>query len=101
ILKFWNNPNSGCYPEREKFGYKRKEVEAIFEEADKEISNISTSYKKNPDAVYTSRVFTFSKLSKPINSSIITSYLDEESSEGSEFNFSCQINIINPISYDC
>ena len=34
----------------------------MFEEADKEIPNISTSYEKNSDAVYTSRAFMFSKL---------------------------------------
>ena len=49
-----------------------------FEEADKEIPNISASYEKDPDAVYTSRVFTFNNLPKPVNSSIITSYLNEE-----------------------
>ncbi|CAB4393548.1 unnamed protein product [Rhizophagus irregularis] len=32
----------------------------------------------NPDAIYTSRLFIFSNLSKPINSPIITSYLNEE-----------------------
>ncbi|GBB89033.1 hypothetical protein RclHR1_01570005 [Rhizophagus clarus] len=53
-------------------------IKAIFEEADKEIPNISTSYEKNPDAVYTSRVFTFNNLSKPVNSSIITSSLNED-----------------------
>ncbi|CAB4430439.1 unnamed protein product [Rhizophagus irregularis] len=53
----------------------------MFEEADKEIPNISTSYEKNPDAIYTSRVFTLSNLTKPVNSSIITSYLDEENNE--------------------
>ena len=36
------------------------------------------SYKNDPDAIYTSRVFTFNNLTKPINSSIITSYLNEE-----------------------
>ncbi|POG79133.1 kinase-like domain-containing protein [Rhizophagus irregularis DAOM 181602=DAOM 197198] len=55
-----------------------EEIKAIFEEADKEIPNISTTYEKNPDAVYTSRLFTFSNLPKPINSPIITSYLNEE-----------------------
>ena len=66
----------------EKFGYKGKEIKAMFEEADKEIPNISTSYEKDPDAIYTSRLFTFKNLSKPINSSIITSYLDDENNEG-------------------
>ncbi|GBB92951.1 hypothetical protein RclHR1_02090015 [Rhizophagus clarus] len=66
----------------EKYGYKGEEVRAAFEEADKEIPNISTSYKKDPDAIYTSRVFTFKNLSKPINSSLITTlYLNEEDNE--------------------
>ncbi|RIA81654.1 hypothetical protein C1645_836657 [Glomus cerebriforme] len=50
----------------------------MFDRADKEIPNISISYEKDPDAIYTSRAFTFSNLPKPINSSIITSYLNEE-----------------------
>ncbi|CAB5201481.1 unnamed protein product [Rhizophagus irregularis] len=66
------------YEEKEKFGYKGKEIKAMFEEADKEIPNISTSYEKSPDAIYTSRLFTFNNLTKPINSSLITSYLDDE-----------------------
>jgi serine/threonine protein kinase len=71
----------------EKYGYKRKEIKAAFEEADKEIPNISTSYEKNCDAVYTSRAFTFSNsLSKPVNSSNITSYINnEENIEGNLF----------------
>ena len=72
--------------EREEFGYKGKEIKTMFDEADKEIPNISTSYEKNPDAIYTSRAFTFSKLPKPINSSIVTSYLnDEENNKGIVF----------------
>ena len=47
-----------------------------FEEADKEIPNISTSYEKDPDAIYTSRAFTFQNLSKPVNSSFISQYLE-------------------------
>ncbi|RGB29610.1 hypothetical protein C1646_766420 [Rhizophagus diaphanus] len=38
---------------KEKYGYKGNEIKATFEEADKEIPNISTSYEKNSDAVYT------------------------------------------------
>ncbi|CAB4484369.1 unnamed protein product [Rhizophagus irregularis] len=56
----------------------------MFEEADKEIPNISTSYKKNSDAIYTSRLFTFDNLTKPVNSSIITSYLDEKNNEDNQ-----------------
>ncbi|CAB4481894.1 hypothetical protein RhiirA1_471252 [Rhizophagus irregularis] len=40
----------------------------MFEEADKEIPNISTLYEKDPDAIYTSRVFAFNDLQKLINS---------------------------------
>ncbi|CAG8656998.1 5370_t:CDS:2, partial [Funneliformis mosseae] len=43
----------------EKYGYYGKEIKEIFEEADKEIPNISISRKTNPDAIYTSRAFTF------------------------------------------
>ncbi|GBC02099.1 hypothetical protein RclHR1_04450007 [Rhizophagus clarus] len=85
ILFFWNNSINLELMEVKKFGYKRKEIKAMFEEADKEIPNISTSYEKDPDAIYTSRVFTFSNLSKPINSPIITSYLNDE-----ENNKDCQ-----------
>ena len=78
ILLFWYGAtNEEEYQNKEKFGYKGKEIIAVFEEADKEIPNISTSYDKDPDAVYTSRVFTFSNLPKPVNSSIVTSYLNE------------------------
>ncbi|GBB85374.1 hypothetical protein RclHR1_11920005 [Rhizophagus clarus] len=79
IMYFWYEClNEEYYQEKEKYGYKGKEVKAAFEEADKEIPNISTSYKKNPDAIYTSRLFTFNNLTKPVNSSIITSYLGDE-----------------------
>ncbi|EXX76743.1 polo kinase CDC5 [Rhizophagus irregularis DAOM 197198w] len=93
ILAFWyssthdneNENENEYYQEKEKFGYKGKEIKAIFEEADKEIPNISTTYEKNPDAIYTSRLFSFNNLSKPINSPIITSYLNEEDNKGSIF----------------
>ena len=77
-MGYWRIDNYSSYQEGEKFGYKGKEVKAVFEDADKEIPNISASYEKDPDAVYTSRVFTFNNLPKPVNSSIITSYLNEE-----------------------
>ncbi|GES87604.1 kinase-like domain-containing protein [Rhizophagus clarus] len=74
------------YKDNEKYGYKAKEVEAAFDEADKEIPNILTSYEKNSDAIYTSRAFTFKNLSKPINSSFISAlYLNDE-----EDNKDCQ-----------
>ncbi|CAB4445180.1 unnamed protein product [Rhizophagus irregularis] len=87
IMEFWYCSLRGEkeYQDDEKFGYKGKEVKAMFEEADKEIPNISTSYEKNPDAIYSSRLFTFSNLTKPVNSSIITGYLNDE-----ENNKDCQ-----------
>jgi serine/threonine protein kinase len=81
ILSCWHT-----YIDNEKYGYKGEEVRAIFEEADKEIPNISTSYEKDPNAIYTSRAFTFKNLSKPINSTFITSlYLNEDDNEGIVF----------------
>ncbi len=63
--------------------YYKGEIKEVFEEADKEIPSVSTSYKKDPDAIYTSRAFKFSNLSKPTNSSLITSYLEkDENNEG-------------------
>ncbi|CAB4382967.1 unnamed protein product [Rhizophagus irregularis] len=74
-----------CYSNNEKYGYKGEEIKAVFEEADKEILNISTLYEKKPDAIYTSRAFTFKNLSKPINSSFIgTTYLNEEDCQDSQ-----------------
>ncbi|EXX62912.1 uncharacterized protein OCT59_012326 [Rhizophagus irregularis] len=78
ILDCWYH-----YSDDEKYGYKGKEVKAVFDEADKEIPNISALYEKDPDAIYTSRAFTFKNLSKPINSSfIVTTYLNEEDNDG-------------------
>ncbi|CAB5386567.1 unnamed protein product [Rhizophagus irregularis] len=59
IIDFWNSSfhDNKYYQENEKYGYKGKEIKVIFEEADKEVPNISTSYKKDPDAIYTSRLF--------------------------------------------
>ncbi|EXX53030.1 Cdc15p [Rhizophagus irregularis DAOM 197198w] len=97
ILSFWYFSSRGDkeYPEVEKFGYKGKVIRAIFEEADKEIPNISTSYEKNPDAIYTSRLFTFNNLTKPINSSLITSYLDdEENNKGIMYDIMFNLTII-------
>ena len=84
IIYFWYYSIIGF--NEKKFGYKGEEIKSMFKEADKEIPNISTSYEKDPDAIYTSRLFTFSNLTKPINSSIITSYLnDEENNKGIVF----------------
>jgi hypothetical protein len=80
IISYWFDCIRTNNPAEEKYGYREKEVKAAFEEADKEIPNISISYKKDPNAIYTSRLFTFNNLTKPVNSSIITSYLDDEES---------------------
>jgi serine/threonine protein kinase len=79
IVDFWYWSIEDENDEKEEFGYKGKEVRMAFKEADKEIPNISTSYKKNSNAVYTSRAFTFSNLlPKAVNSSIISSYINNE-----------------------
>ena len=58
-------------------------MKEAFKEVDKVILNISVLHKANPDAVYKSRTFTFKNLTKPINSSLITSYLEkDENNEG-------------------
>ncbi|GES76120.1 kinase-like domain-containing protein [Rhizophagus clarus] len=92
IISFWDKClNEEFYQEKEQYGYKGKEVKTAFEEADKEIPNISTSYKKNPDAIYTSRLFTFNNLTKPVNSSIITSYLDDDEENNNKDNQDSQL----------
>jgi serine/threonine protein kinase len=79
IFKFWYESIKVYNEGKENFGYKAKEIKAAFEEADKEIPNISTSYKKDFGAIYTSRAFTYSNLlPKPVNSSLITSYINNE-----------------------
>src|SRR6185295_4785454 len=88
IFNFWYySTKDERHQEKENFGYKGKEIVAIFEEADKEIPNISISYDKDPDTIYSSRLFIFRNLPKPVNSSIITtSYLnEEENNEGTVF----------------
>src|SRR5687767_9609766 len=49
IYEFWNYYKS--YLDDKKYGYYGREIEEAFKEADKEIPNISISYKKVPDAV--------------------------------------------------
>ena len=72
--------------DKKKDGYYGREIKESFEKSDKEIPNIFISYKKNPEAIYTSRAFTFSNLPKPINSSLITSYLEGIILKFSNFN---------------
>ena len=43
--------HNGYDQEKVNFDYKRKEIKAEFEKADKKIPNISTSYEKDPDSV--------------------------------------------------
>ncbi|CAG8651954.1 4918_t:CDS:2, partial [Funneliformis mosseae] len=66
------------YKDTKEYGYYGKEINEAIEEADKEIPNISISRKTNPDAIYTSRAYSFKNLTKPINSSLITSYLEKD-----------------------
>ena len=90
IFYFWMGFVYGAETNKDvkKFGYYGREIKEAVEEADKEMPNISTSYKKDPDAIYTSRAFTFSNLPKPTNSSLIISYLenDNNNNEGKNFN---------------
>src|SRR6266540_2089099 len=78
IISFWHFCNYGSYREIKKYGYYGREIKKAFKKADKEIPNISILYEKNPDAIYTSRAFKFRNLPKPVNSSLITSYIQEE-----------------------
>src|SRR5205809_1746607 len=52
VIYFWFKSTNHYYEnqEKEEFGYKEEEIKAMFDEADKEIPNISTSFEKNPDA---------------------------------------------------
>ncbi|CAG8470237.1 1097_t:CDS:2 [Funneliformis mosseae] len=80
ILNFWNlSVHYNVYTGTEKYAYYGKEIREGFEEADKEIPNISILSKANPDAVYTSRAFAYKNLTNPINSVLITSYLEKDS----------------------
>ncbi|GES80880.1 kinase-like domain-containing protein [Rhizophagus clarus] len=61
IFNFWLVSIDGNrQEEKDKYGYKGKEIKVMFKEADEEIPNISTSYEMNPEAIYTSRPFTLS-----------------------------------------
>ncbi|CAG8669483.1 16340_t:CDS:2 [Funneliformis mosseae] len=55
ILHFWHQSinNYEKYKDIKEFEYYGKEIKEAFEEADKEIPNISISRKINPDAIYT------------------------------------------------
>ncbi len=88
IFDFWWDSDAEANKDVKKFGYYGREIKEAFEQADKEIPNISTSYNKVPDAIYTSRAFTFNDLPKPINSSLVTSYLEKDEDEGIILNFS-------------
>ena len=75
ILSFLWDSNYGRYQNDKYYG---REIKEEIKEADKEIPNMSILYEKNPDVIYTSRVFKFINLPKPVNSSLITSYIQEE-----------------------
>src|SRR6266542_3123872 len=57
---WWDSVNNYDTEDAKKYGYCGREIKEAFEEANKEIPNISISYKKDPDAIYISRAFTFS-----------------------------------------
>src|ERR1043166_6986135 len=60
-------------------GYKEKKIKTTFEEANKQIQDTSSLYENDSNTTCnTSQVFTFNNLPKPINSSTITSYLEED-----------------------
>src|SRR6266498_128445 len=75
ILSFLWDSNYGRYQNDKYYG---REIKEEIKEADKEIPNMSILYEKNPDVIYTSRAFKFINLPKPVNSSLITSYIQEE-----------------------
>jgi serine/threonine protein kinase len=77
MLNVWSDILNGKI-----LGYKEKKIKITFNEADREIPNILHRYKKNPNAIYFSREFTFNNLPKPVNSPIITSYLEDINYEG-------------------
>ena len=103
IFYFWYSYKS--HMDKKEYGYYGREIGEAIEEANKEIPNISISYQKDPDAVYTSRAFTFSNLPKPVNSSLMNSYLKDED-EGIvlhvyiKFTFSI-VKCTHVISIDC
>ncbi|GES72933.1 kinase-like domain-containing protein [Rhizophagus clarus] len=78
ILKFWYRSikTDNCYQERELFDYKGKDIKAMFKESDDEIPVISTSYRKNPYAIYNSRVLEFNNILNPSRMSYISSNED-------------------------
>jgi len=77
IFYFWLDSNNFGKNDK-RYGNYGIEIKKAFAKADEEIPNISDSYKMDPEAVYKSRAFTFSNLPKPINSSLITSYIQKE-----------------------
>jgi hypothetical protein len=88
IFRFWHGSIcSRQYEEKELFGYKGKQIKAVFEKADNEIPKIAKSYEKDPDAIYISRAFTFNNLSKPVNTSFIKAYLEEDEDNNGTIHF--------------
>ncbi|GES80860.1 kinase-like domain-containing protein [Rhizophagus clarus] len=80
LLYFWRESISFFgrrYLQEDRLGYEGKEIQSIFKKANNvEVDN--TSYEIDADAIYTSRIFTFSNLPKPVNSSIIITYLNND-----------------------
>ncbi|GBB84525.1 hypothetical protein RclHR1_01110010 [Rhizophagus clarus] len=91
IFYFWSS--SGDRTEHS--GHKKKEIQVAFEEADKEIPNISTSYEKDSDAVYTSRAFAFSNsLPEPSNSYFLTAHINNRENDFDPYLDDKEINLL-------
>lgn len=60
------------YQEKEEFGYKGKEIKAIFKEADKKILNISTLEKDEAPSSYITHPQTISSINRSLNPSTAT-----------------------------
>jgi serine/threonine protein kinase len=84
----------------EKFDHIKEELKAEFEKADREIPNISASFERDPDAIYISREITFNNsLTRPVNSSIITEYINNEESNGVFFYLTSYLFIYKSINF--
>jgi len=81
IFQFGNDSNNGHFKDEKKFGYYGREIKEVFDKADDIIPYISVSYKQDPNAIYISRAFNFTNLPKPVNSSLVTSYLEKDEND--------------------
>ncbi|CAB4495971.1 unnamed protein product [Rhizophagus irregularis] len=93
VIKFWHKSINDYYykdyREKEVYGYKGKEIKAIFKEADKEIPNISISYEEN-EALYISGLLNFASLPESKNSDY---YITMDNIIGERLSESLQIDL--------